>query len=57
MLISQQRKLTILTGCMSILEEGDTMEDIMFAIDSIIKLEQMTGEIYLKIETDRAVGR
>ncbi len=48
MMIDYQRKLRILAGCMTILDESDDVEDIMFAIQTIIKMEQITGETYIK---------
>lgn len=51
MIIDPRRKLTILAGCMTILEDSDYIEDIMLAIQTIIKLEQLTGETYLKFNS------
>ena len=50
MIIDHQRKLQILAGCMSILDDSDYIEDIMFAIGTIIKMEQLSGETYIKID-------
>ena len=54
MLIGQERRDGILIGCMAIIHEGlnggDTsIEDILFAISGLVKLEEMTGEKYIKI--------
>lgn len=49
-MIDHQRKLQILAGCMSILDDSDHIEDIMFAIRTIIKMEQLSGETFIKIE-------
>lgn len=53
MIFDYRRKLRILIGCMTILEESDNTEDIIFAVQNIIKMEQLTGEIYIEIDFSR----
>ena len=47
MFIGDQRKFTILSGCVTILQDSNELKDIFFAIQTILKVETLSGEEYL----------